>query len=63
MSNDILFDNFIVTDNKRVADQWAADSWQLKQGEENAAAVSPHTSHIHVLGQKTAVVVCIQIWG
>jgi len=30
-----------------VADQWAADSWQLKQGEENAAAVSPFTSHIH----------------
>jgi len=41
MSNDILFDNFIITDNKRVADQWAADSWRLKQSEELAAAVSP----------------------
>jgi len=40
MSDGILFDNFIITDNKRVADQWAADSWRLKHGEENAAAVS-----------------------
>jgi len=57
MSNGILFDNFIVTDNKRVADQWAADSWQLKQGEESAAAVSLSVfTVVHVLGQKTAVV-------
>jgi len=41
MSNDILFDNFIITDNKRVADLWAADSWQLKNSEESAATVSP----------------------
>jgi len=40
MSNGILFDNFIVTDSKRVADQWAADSWRLKQSEESAASVS-----------------------
>jgi len=40
MSNGIVFDNFIITDNKRVADQWAADGWQLKQSEEGAAAVS-----------------------
>jgi len=40
MSDGILFDNFIITDNKRVADQWAADSWRLKYAEENAAAVS-----------------------
>jgi len=40
MSNDILFDNFIITDNKRVADQWAAVGWQLKQGEETASEVS-----------------------
>jgi len=36
MSDGILFDNFIITDNKRVADQWAADSWQLKKSEENS---------------------------
>jgi len=40
MSNDILFDNFIITDSKRVADQWAADGWRLKYSEESAAAVS-----------------------
>lgn len=30
MSSDILFDNFIIADNKRVADLWANDSWALK---------------------------------
>jgi len=40
MSNGILFDNFIITDNKRVADQWAADGWRLKHTEEEATTVS-----------------------
>jgi len=42
MSDGIMFDNFIIADSKRVADQWATDSWRLKHGEENAASVSHH---------------------
>jgi calnexin len=38
MSNGIVFDNFIITDDKKVADRWAADSWQLKKDEELAAS-------------------------
>ena len=34
MSNDIAFDNFIITDDKSVADSWAADSWELKHAQE-----------------------------
>jgi len=49
MSNGILFDNFIVTDDKRVADRWAADSWQLKQSEEHAGSVSPVPSYYLLL--------------
>ena len=34
MSDDILFDNFIITDTKSVADSWADDSWLLKHEQE-----------------------------
>ena len=34
MSNDILFDNFIITDSKEVADSYADDSWGLKHFQE-----------------------------
>jgi len=49
MSNDIVFDNFIIADSKRVVDQWAADSWRLKQSEENASSVS-NNLHIELEG-------------
>jgi len=48
MSNGILFDNFIIADSKRVADQWAADSWALKHAEENYSSVGDQlSSHTH----------------
>lgn len=34
MSNEIYFDNFIVTDDRDVADKWAADTWELKHEQE-----------------------------
>lgn len=37
MSNDIAFDNFIITDDRSVADQWAADSWSVKYAQERAS--------------------------
>jgi calnexin len=40
MSNNILFDNFIITDSKTTADNWAAESWQLKHSEESASSTS-----------------------
>ena len=30
MSDNILFDNMIITDDKHVADEWAADTFELK---------------------------------
>jgi len=62
MSNGILFDNFIVADNKRVADQWAADSWRLKQGEENAAAVSLMPSQYTVF-RKSNIISAYNFYG
>jgi len=34
ISDGMFFDNFIVTDSKAVADQWAEDSWRLKRKHE-----------------------------
>lgn len=34
MSEDIFFDNFIITDDKAVADQWAFDTWRVKRTQE-----------------------------
>ena len=45
MSDDIIFDNFIITDDRSVAEQWAKDSWGMKSVEERAgitAGVSEH---------------------
>lgn len=30
MSDNILFDNIIITDDKAIADEWAADTFELK---------------------------------
>ena len=40
MSDDILFDNFLITDSKAVADKWAADSWEIKRTQELAGEAS-----------------------
>ena len=40
MSDGIYFDNFIITDDKTVADQWAADSWEIKSSQETAGGLS-----------------------
>lgn len=34
MSEEIFFDNFIISDDKSVADQWAYDTWRLKRVQE-----------------------------
>jgi len=38
MSDNILFDNFIITDDKSIADAFAAESWELKHVHELQAA-------------------------
>ncbi len=40
MSDDIYFDNFIITDEKETADKWAADTWELKYEQELLSASS-----------------------
>ncbi|CAH1777682.1 unnamed protein product [Owenia fusiformis] len=34
ISNNLLFDNFLIIDDKSVADKWAAESWKIKQDQE-----------------------------
>jgi len=38
MSDQILFDNFIVTDSREVLDAWTADTWTIKHMEEKRGA-------------------------
>uniref|UniRef100_A0A3Q3GZA4 Calnexin n=1 Tax=Kryptolebias marmoratus TaxID=37003 RepID=A0A3Q3GZA4_KRYMA len=37
MSSDIFFDNFFITNDRNVANTWAADGWGLKKAAEGAA--------------------------
>lgn len=52
MSNDIAFDNFIITDDRSVADQWAADSWSVKYTQERASGASIIQSVLDVTNEK-----------
>ncbi|XP_033742114.1 calnexin-like isoform X2 [Pecten maximus] len=36
MNDDIVFDNFLITDDKSVAEQWAAETWEIKSAQEKA---------------------------
>ncbi|KAJ8297412.1 hypothetical protein KUTeg_023943 [Tegillarca granosa] len=38
MNDDIVFDNFIITDDRAVAEAWAADTWLIKSESEKAKA-------------------------
>ncbi|XP_038055261.1 calnexin-like [Patiria miniata] len=38
MTDSILFDNFIVTSSRDVADEWAADTWAIKQKQEGSSS-------------------------
>lgn len=42
MSGDILFDNIIVTEDEMLADQWAAQTYDLKREKIDTEAVSSH---------------------
>ncbi|XP_069130628.1 calnexin-like isoform X2 [Argopecten irradians] len=36
MNDDIVFDNFLITDDKAVAEQWAVETWEIKATQEKA---------------------------
>jgi len=38
MTNDIMFDNFIISDNETVVAEWTAQTWEVKSSVERAAA-------------------------
>ncbi|KAL5011596.1 hypothetical protein ScPMuIL_010147 [Solemya velum] len=40
MNDNIIFDNFIITDDRSVAESWAADTWEIKSAEERSASTS-----------------------
>lgn len=39
MSSDIFFDNFIISADRRVVDDWANEGWGLKRAADGAAEV------------------------
>lgn len=39
MTSDIFFDNFIISGDRRVVDDWASDGWSLKKAADGAAEV------------------------
>jgi hypothetical protein len=44
MSDNILFDNFIITDDKIVSEQWAAETFDLKRNLVDRDQVSAYSS-------------------
>lgn len=46
MSNNILFDNLLITDDENVADEWAAQTYDLKKKQIDKDAVSAFRSNI-----------------
>ena len=36
MSDNIAFDNFLVTDNLKVAEKWTEDTWEIKKAQQMA---------------------------
>jgi len=59
VSNDILFDNIIITDEKRVADDWAEQTWVIKSEYELAGAASSVRCSPYTLMSKS-VSFCLQ---
>jgi len=49
VSDDILFDNIIITDEKKVADDWAEQTWVIKYELELAGTASAVSSSISSL--------------
>lgn len=53
MTDNIYFDNFIITSSREVADQWAADTWKKKQrAEGGSSGDSVVTSFLNVAEEK-----------
>lgn len=38
MSDDIVFDNFLITDDRVVAETWATESWEIKRVQERGSS-------------------------
>ena len=47
MSNDIYFDNFIITDSKDTLDKWSTDTWEPKHQYELLTSSSAGVSVLH----------------
>lgn len=47
MSNNILFDNLIITDDETIADDWAAQTYDLKKKQIDKEAVSIQSVDVH----------------
>ncbi len=55
MSDDIYFDNFIITDEKETADKWAADTWELKYEQELLSASSKGVRSCDILSNTICI--------
>ena len=58
VSDDILFDNIIVTDDKRVAEDWAEQTWVIKHEQELAGTASAVSHSLSLLHHSRLSVVC-----
>lgn len=47
MSNNILFDNLIITDDETIADDWAAQTYDLKKKQIDKEAVSIYSVDVY----------------
>jgi calnexin len=47
MTSDIFFDNFIISGDRRVVDDWASDGWGLKKAADGAAEVCACSFPVH----------------
>ena len=48
MTSDIFFDNFIISGDRRVVDDWASDGWGLKKAADGAAEVCACLFLVHL---------------
>lgn len=60
MTDEIVFDNFLVTDDKVVAEKWTEQTFQIKSAAEKASSGGVSSSHTLREGQ-TSVGLIIKI--
>lgn len=64
MSDEIVFDNFIITDDKVVASSYASQTWEIKSSQEKAVSGGVNTFYFNTryyIEKKRSTKSCLQI--